>query len=71
MEEFFLLRLRLNKGVDLNQFLTRFNRQVEDVFPEAIPKLTDLGLVTLAGRNLVVTNQGRMLLDSVTEYFVL
>ena len=70
MSETVFLGLRLAEGLDLEGFMKRFGKALDQVYPEQIKKLSGLGLVEKAGNRLRLTKQGMMLGNIVFVEFV-
>ncbi len=62
--EFLLMGLRLKDGIDLDRFESLRGAPISE---SAVDHLADLGLVTLQNRDLVVLDQGFMVLNAVIE----
>jgi oxygen-independent coproporphyrinogen-3 oxidase len=59
--EFLLMGMRLTEGVDLN----RYPEAMTDILYFKINKLKDLGMIQKADGRLIVTPQGRPILNAV------
>ncbi|WP_195821028.1 radical SAM family heme chaperone HemW [Roseobacter sp. MH60115] len=62
--EFLLMGLRLKEGVSLNRFAQLNGRGLA---PEKLQDLEELGMISVRGENLIVSNQGFMVLNAVIE----
>jgi oxygen-independent coproporphyrinogen-3 oxidase len=60
--EFLLMGLRLRSGVDVVRYTELAGRPLS---PHSLTHLTDLGMISLSGSNLTVTDQGFRVLNSV------
>lgn len=58
MEEFMFLGLRMQKGVDKNDFKMQFGRTAEDVFGRAITRLMEEGLLVSSDGRYYLTDKG-------------
>ncbi|MFN3988761.1 MAG: radical SAM family heme chaperone HemW [Erythrobacter sp.] len=67
--EALLMGLRLSEGVDLADLAQRFDRR-DLVDPHAVSRLDGLGLVRREGTRLVVTAEGRPVLDALLSEIV-
>jgi oxygen-independent coproporphyrinogen-3 oxidase len=70
MVETVLLGLRLLRGIDLQAFCQRFGMELFAVFPEAVRRFTDLGLLEEDGGYLRLTAKGLPLANFVWQEFV-
>ncbi len=70
MAETAMLGLRLNDGLSQGEFLRRFGRLIIDVFPEAMARSVELGLVTANDDRVRLTRRGRMLGNEVFASFL-
>jgi oxygen-independent coproporphyrinogen-3 oxidase len=69
LEESFFLGLRLNCGINLDQFGRTFGAEIEKFVP-IIKELTTQGLLSRAGQTLRLTARGRLLSNEVFEKFI-
>ncbi len=60
-----ILGLRLNEGLDLGEFDSRFGVKVEDVYGPQIEEMTSAGFLELADGRLRLTERGRYLANEV------
>lgn len=65
IRETLMMGLRLNAGIDLHAFRTRFGRQPRDLFATAIDKCSALGLLEYGDDTFRLTPRGRLVADSV------
>jgi oxygen-independent coproporphyrinogen-3 oxidase len=70
ISEFIFLGLRLNRGIDLNEFSTRFNCSITEKYGSQIEELMDLGLVEMDGPHLKLTPKGRLYSNDVFQRFI-
>ena len=70
MAETAMLGLRLNDGLDQREFHRRFGRRLADVFPQAMERSVELGLVTANDDRVRLTRRGRMLGNEVFASFI-
>ncbi len=70
VSEFIFLGLRLNEGVDLGEFQTRFEVSVSDQYGNAIADLTKNGLIEERGDRLRLTRKGMLFSNEVFAEFV-
>lgn len=63
------MNLRLNKGIDLDEFTERFGLSILDIYPGEIARLVDLKLAT-SDQRLKLTDKGRLLANDVMAEFV-
>lgn len=68
--EFAFLRLRLTKGLDLDDYKKRFNIDLSREFSEEFSRLEDLGLIENSGGFLKLTRRGRIYSNEVFSIFV-
>ncbi|MEZ0537382.1 radical SAM family heme chaperone HemW [Caldicellulosiruptoraceae bacterium PP1] len=70
MKEYIILGLRKIKGIDINDFNTRYNADFLNIYNEKIKKLQRYNLITLNGSNLRLTEKGIDLANVVWEEFI-
>jgi len=68
--EFVFLGLRLNQGIDLNEYEHRFERDLSKTHAAEITRLSENGLVELAGGTLKLTRKGMLFSNEVFAEFV-
>ena len=71
IEETFFLGLRLNRGVDLAQVVSKFGEEPVANFRDTITELVQDGLLEQEGNYLCLTSRGRMLSNEVFQRFIL
>lgn len=70
MSETVFLGLRLTEGINLGGFRDRFGKDIGQVYPKEIDRLSGLGLIERAGGRLRLTRRGLMLGNTVFSEFV-
>ena len=65
LQETAILNLRLNKGVDLDQFQDKHQVNLLEMFPNAIQSSIYDKLLLLTNKNLALTDKGRLLSNEV------
>lgn len=70
MKEYMLLGLRKIKGIDCNQFETKFSKDVFEVFSKEIEKLLEKDLIEVEEGYIKLNNKGIDLANIVWEEFV-
>lgn len=60
-----ILALRLNEGLSLEEFRSRFGRELTDVYGDTFAKLSSLGLIDHRDGRLHLTPRGRLLANEV------
>lgn len=70
MAETAMLGLRLNEGLSQREFHRRFGRRIVDVFPQAMERCVEGGLVTADDDRVRLTRRGRMLGNEVFASFL-
>ena len=68
--EFIFLGLRLEEGVDLEEYRMRFDRDLEASYADEIVDLIDKGLIERAGQTLRLTRKGKLFSNEVFAVFV-
>lgn len=58
MEEFMFLGLRMQEGINRNEFMENFEVPVESIFGEALERMKQQGLMTEAGGQICLTDLG-------------
>ena len=71
MSEFMFLGLRMMRGVSGEEFLSRFDYNIYNVFGEAIQRNKDLGLLINDGSHIRLTARGIDLSNRVMSDFIL
>lgn len=71
MEEYMFLGLRLNEGININAFETRYNRKFNDVFGTVSQELLKKGQIKIKNNQIFLTEKGRMRGNDVFEKFLL
>jgi oxygen-independent coproporphyrinogen-3 oxidase len=69
MSETLMMGLRLDTGVGVNEFVTRFGEPPTAGYGDAIEELSSVGLLDDAGGRLRLTDRGRMFGDEVFSRF--
>lgn len=67
--EYMLLNLRLQKGIDLSDFQTRFGVDCNEKFDTKIRYLSENNLIEIDDRFLRLSQRGWMFADSIAAYF--
>ena len=70
MFEFVMMGLRLRDGIEFTRFETMFNRNLNDVFDQAIQTNIDNGLLVKTEKGIKTTFQGYVMLDEVLLEFM-
>lgn len=68
--EHIFLGLRLNQGIDLDQFRTRFGNDLSDRFRGEIGELTRLELLEVTPTTIRLTGKGRLYSNEVFQRFI-
>jgi oxygen-independent coproporphyrinogen-3 oxidase len=63
--EFFMLGLRMEEGISLQEYYNRFHENFYDNYQEILPSLLEEKLVRLTNSHLAVTDKGFYILDYV------
>ena len=71
MEEFVFMGLRMINGINISEFKERFNRNIYDVYPEAIKRHMDEELLATEKGNIYLTPKGIELSNYVMSDFIL
>lgn len=69
MAETMMLGLRLDTGIDMDEFAGRFGQPPAQAYPDAIAELTALGLLETRDGALRLTDRGRMVGNQVFSRF--
>ncbi len=69
-EEFLMLGLRMNRGISLQEFNSKFSCDFENTFNKTITKLKKAQLINLVDGRLYLTEKGLDLCDSVVLEFI-
>lgn len=70
MEEFIFMGLRMNEGINLDVFKERFNIEFLDLYKDILDKLIENKLLKLDGSNIMLTQKGREISNSVFIEFI-
>ncbi len=68
--EFFFLGLRKTAGVSTQDFLERFGYPIETYYQETLAKLEKDRFINRNGTSISLTDNGRLLSDSILEVFI-
>ena len=68
--EFFFLGLRKTAGISTQDFQERFGYPIETHYQEPLKKLESDGFIKIKGTNISLTDNGRLLSDSILESFI-
>ncbi len=68
--EFFMLRLRTTKGIDVLEYKELFGSDLETDYKANLAVFLETGLISFNGKNLTLSDSGFMLADSVIEEFL-
>lgn len=71
MEEFMFLGLRLNRGISIKDFETRYDRRFYEIFGTVVQELLNKGQIIIEDDNVKLTDAGRMRGNDVFEKFLL
>lgn len=71
MEEFMFLGLRLNRGISIKDFETRYDRRFYEIFGTVVQELLNKGQIIIEDDNVKLTDVGRMRGNDVFEKFLL
>ena len=70
IEEFIFMGLRMNEGINLNIFKERFNCEFLDLYNDVVEKLIKRDLIKLENQNVLLTQKGREISNSVFVEFL-
>jgi oxygen-independent coproporphyrinogen-3 oxidase len=68
--EFVFLGLRMNSGIDLDDYRTRFGRDLISMFADELSRLAEAGLIDIRPARLRLTEKGMLYSNEVFETFV-
>lgn len=68
--EFAFLKLRLTKGLNLNEYKSRFGIDLQTKFSEDLTRLKEASLIEISGDNLKLTGKGMVYSNEVFTIFV-
>lgn len=68
--EFIFLGLRLNKGIDLDQYRRRCNIDIEERYRDELRRLTEAELIEIQAGHLKLTPRGMLFSNEVFAVFV-
>ena len=68
--EFAFLNLRLTKGLDLDEYKSRFGIDLRENLAEDLARLEDFGLIKYAGNHLKLTRHGMVYSNEVFALFI-
>ena len=71
MSETMFLGLRMNEGIDENAFYERFQKRVDEIFPDIPDRMVRQGLLQRSGGRIYLTDRGRNLSNYVFAQFLL
>ena len=70
MEEFIFMGLRMNEGINLEEFYKRFNVNFKHKYNNIIDKLKNLKLIIEQNNNITLTQRGREISNTVFVEFI-
>lgn len=70
MEEFIFMGLRMNKGINLDEFYKRFNIDFKHRYNDILDKLKNLNLIIEQNNNIILTQRGREVSNTVFVEFI-
>ncbi|MCI9260360.1 MULTISPECIES: radical SAM family heme chaperone HemW [Romboutsia] len=70
MEEFIFMGLRMNKGINLDEFYKRFNIDFKHRYNDILGKLKNLNLIIEQNNNIILTQRGREISNTVFVEFI-
>ena len=70
MEEFIFMGLRMNKGINLDEFYKRFNIDFKHRYNNILDKLKNLNLIIEQNNNIILTQRGREISNTVFVEFI-
>ena len=70
IEEFIFMGLRMNEGIDLNDFYNRFNIKFQDKYKDILDKLKHLNLIIEQNNKVALTQKGREISNTVFIEFI-
>ena len=71
IQDYLMMKLRLGKGVNLQEFNERFQIQLMELYGEQINKLIKMGMLTRQGGNLALTEQALFVSNRVIGELIL
>ncbi len=71
MEEFMFLGLRLKKGISEHDFLEKFGKTVEEVYPSVLSRLIDEGVLIQKDHRIYLSKRGTDVANYVMAEFLL
>jgi len=70
IEEFIFMGLRMNKGINLDEFNKKFNINFKNKYNHIIEKLKNLNLIIEQNNNITLTQRGREISNTVFVEFI-
>ena len=70
IKEYIILKLRLNTGINIQEFYNKFKVNLFDMFSEEINDLLNKGLLEKKSNNIFLTHRGRDVANIVWEKFI-
>ena len=70
MEEFIFMGLRMNEGINLDEFYEKFNVNFKHKYNNILDKLKNLNLIIEQKNNIALTQRGRELSNTVFIEFI-
>ena len=68
--ETMMMGMRLNEGVSMARFKTRFKAKLSDVFPDEIERLLEIGLIEVTDDAVRLSDRGFLLGNEVFAEFI-
>lgn len=70
IKEYIILKLRLEEGINLNEFKTKFKQDIYELYKDKIELLINRGLLEKVGDNIRLTYKGEDLANIVWQEFI-
>lgn len=71
MEEFVFMGLRMIKGISLDEFYKRYNKNIEEVYGDVIKKYLNMNLLNISNGNMFLTKKGIEVSNYIMSDFIL
>ncbi|AAK79250.1 oxygen-independent coproporphyrinogen-3 oxidase [Clostridium acetobutylicum] len=71
MEEFMFLGLRKTRGVSIEEFKLKFNKDIQEVYGDVIKKYETIGMIILNEHRVFLTERGMQISNSIMCDFLL
>jgi oxygen-independent coproporphyrinogen-3 oxidase len=70
IEEYLILRLRMNKGINLDEFKNRFKVDLFELYPNVFDKYIKYGFIIKSNNNIYLSIKGMNIANTIFTEFI-